>query len=750
METVKSYADSTKKYAGHLVFGLDIGTRSIVGTVGYKEEDKFVVVAQKVKEHETRAMLDGQIHDIEKVGNSIRQVKEFLEEQIGRKLTDVCIAAAGRVLETSNSHAEVEFEEEHTVTKEDIYTLNSLAIEKAYASFMERNQTEQKFYCVGNSVVNYYLNDFQMSNLENHKARKIAVELIATFLPDEVVDGLNKAVELAGLQVANMTLEPIAAIQVAIPERFRLLNIALVDVGAGTSDISITKEGSIVAYGMIPIAGDSLTEKIALECLTDFYVADQMKQDSTESDLVSYEDIMGIKQTITSEQLDKIMEPVLEEMTTRVADKIIELNGGKSVSAVFVVGGGGKVNHYTSLLSQKLGIQAGRVAVRGKEVMQKIEFLDTSIEKDSLLVTPIGICLNFYEQNNNFVFVSFNGEKVKLYDNKRLTVTDAAIQANYPNDGFFPKRGKELNFSVDGIKKIVRGEVGEGAQIFINGKPANIHTKINKEDIITVEESTAGEPAQMEINKLPESKGALVVEVNRKKVELPKFASVNGKLESGYYKIQEGDEIEFLKYYTVEQILQFMDISADTYNTYYVNNNRANMQTKVYENFSVLMTNTEMATSFAELMDEDEIQVEDEDEFLFINETLDKPITQVVRDETGSTGLSQEASEEKTSENSNLSGESAGDEVSKNEEADLPEENIQVIVMVNRQPVVLRGKPRYVFVDIFDVIDFDLSKPQGAIVTLLNGTQAQFMEELHDGDRIEVYWKPLDNQNKIL
>ena len=89
-------------------------------------------------------MLDGQIHDIEKVGNSIRQVKEYLEDAIGRKLTDVCIAAAGRVLETSNSHAEVEFEEEHTITKEDVYALNSLAIEKAYASFLERNQTDQK------------------------------------------------------------------------------------------------------------------------------------------------------------------------------------------------------------------------------------------------------------------------------------------------------------------------------------------------------------------------------------------------------------------------------------------------------------------------------------------------------------------------------------------------------------------------------------------------------------------------------
>lgn len=709
--------NNAKTYTGHLVFGLDIGTRSIVGTVGYKEGDKFIVVAQKVKEHETRAMLDGQIHDIEKVGISIRQVKESLEEEIGRKLTDVCIAAAGRVLETSYSQAEVEYDDEKTITKEDIYALNSLAIEKAYESFMEKNHSGQKFYCVGNSVVNYYLNDFQISNLENHKARKIAVELIATFLPDEVVDGLNKAVELAGLHVVNMTLEPIAAIQVAIPERFRLLNIALVDVGAGTSDISITKDGSIIAYGMIPIAGDSLTEALAMHCLTDFYVADKMKQDSTQSDLVTYEDIMGIKQNITTKEIDEIMAPILDDMTTRVSEKIKELNGGKSVSAVFVVGGGGKVNGYTTMLSDKLGIQAERVALRGKEVMQKIDFLDSSIEKDSLLVTPIGICLNFYEQNNNFVFVSFNGEKIKLYDNKHLKVTDAAIQAHFPNDGFFPKRGKELNFTVDGIKKIVRGEVGEGAQITVNGKPANIHTPIKKEDIIVVEESTAGVPASMEIRQLPESGGSLVVEINHKKVHLPKFASVNGKLESEYYSIQDGDEIEFLKYYTIEQILQFMDISTDTYNTYYVNNNSADMNTKVYENFTVVMSKTEFVTTYEELLKEETFYEETEKEENSENEDVKKVSEEQV------TLTSADVKKEVTEE--------------------APVENKRVIVMVNRKPVVLHGKPRYVFVDIFDYIDFDLSTPQGAIVTTLNGVQAQFMEELHDGDMIEVYWKTL-------
>ncbi len=100
-----------KKYPGQLVFGLDIGTRSIVGTVGYKTGDVFHVIAQEVKEHHTRAMLDGQIHDINMVGRTIREIKEVLEGQIGRNLTDVCIAAAGRVLRTVTTHIDYEFEE---------------------------------------------------------------------------------------------------------------------------------------------------------------------------------------------------------------------------------------------------------------------------------------------------------------------------------------------------------------------------------------------------------------------------------------------------------------------------------------------------------------------------------------------------------------------------------------------------------------------------------------------------------------
>ena len=92
-----------------LVFGLDIGTRNVVGTVGYRTENEFIVVAQCVMEHETRAMLDGQIHDIGRVARTINTVKAQLEGQLDEPLTDVCIAAAGRVLKTVTVHVEYEY-----------------------------------------------------------------------------------------------------------------------------------------------------------------------------------------------------------------------------------------------------------------------------------------------------------------------------------------------------------------------------------------------------------------------------------------------------------------------------------------------------------------------------------------------------------------------------------------------------------------------------------------------------------------
>lgn len=797
------------KFPGQIVFGLDIGTRSIVGTVGYRLGEKFYVVTQSIREHGTRAMLDGQIHDIYKVGETINEVKSELETRIGRELKEVCIAAAGRVLRTVTVRVDVEMEGDREVNGEDIYALNSMGVEKAYGEFLDNNDTDIKFYCVGYSVVRYYMNGYVMGNLEGHRARTIGADVIATFLPEDVVDGLYKAVGKAGLEVVNMTLEPIAAIQVAIPEMYRMLNIALVDVGAGTSDISVTKDGSIIAYGMIPVAGDSLTEVVAKHCLVDFATAEQIKREAGIHEQIEYKDIMGLSQTISTEKIREVTADAIADMTSRVADKIKELNGDKSVSAVFVVGGGGMLPGYTDALADQLDIQRERVAVRGEEVMMGIEFLEEEARRDSLMVTPIGICLNYYEQSNNFIFVYFNDQRIKIYDNNKVAVVDAAMQAEFPNDGLFPKRGKELNYIVNGKLRITRGMLGEAATITVNGNEADIYTPIHANDQIKVKESTAGEAARQDINQLPEYGATMRVEVNEKKIDLPKFASVNGELQSGYYSIQENDSIEILSYYTVRQVAEFMDVAINQEMNIYVNNKLANMDSKVYENFSVIWTMEELqlsdrdkyeseeADTYANLPEEDEDGYDDEDRAEDSERAEDDERTEdgdheasddAIKDETDVSN--DEADEESGEEEAHVGQEPEADaaqgvsDAAKTDGAEDDQRTVDeagtqenpsdsdgtadgtnmaeaqtsetaetvgtgapvgdgsIFVTVNGSAVHMTGKKEYVYVDVFQYIDFDLSKPKGSgIVTHLNGRDAQYLETIHNGDVINIYWK---------
>ncbi|MGN0483549.1 MAG: cell division FtsA domain-containing protein [Lachnospiraceae bacterium] len=577
----------------NLVFGLDIGTRNVVGTVGYKdeEEDRFYVMAQYIRQHKTRAMLDGQIHDIGKVGDTIRVVKEQLQEQTGDDLKEVCIAAAGRVLKTVTTTVEMNFPEETVVTAEQIHTMDLLGIEQAQKILQEKNDTRYRFYCVGYSVVKYYLNDEHFISIESHKAEKIAEDIIVTFLPEDVVDGLYAAVAKAGLEVANLTLEPIAAINIAIPESFRMLNLALVDVGAGTSDISITRDGSIIAYGMIPYAGDEVTELIVQSLLVDFKTAEKIKMDSGVFEEVEYKDIMGIVHKVPAKEIWDMLDPVVEKITTAVADRIRELNGDSTVAATFVVGGGGKVHGFTEKLADKLDLPHERVALRGEEVLQEVEFEQEDIEKDPLLVTPIGICLNYYEQKNNFIMVHFNGERVKLYDNNKLTIVDAAMEAGFPNDQLFPRSGKALTFTVNGKKRIVRGEVGESAVVKVNGNTVSISEPLEPNSYITMEPSTAGEPAKCTIEDLNEYSSCMArFIVNGKVINCPKFMEVNGTLEPPFYEIQDGDVIESRNYYTISQLAEFMDVKIDRKQPIYVNNEQVTTQALVYENFTVEWT----------------------------------------------------------------------------------------------------------------------------------------------------------------
>ncbi len=695
--------------ADQYVFGLDIGTRSVVGTVGYKKNaDDFTVVAQEVKMHDTRAMLDGQIHDIGKVAETIKQVKRSLEKQLGgTRLTDVCIAAAGRVLKTVTVRVDETFPEEITIKDVNIREMELMGVEKAYAAIKADSREDNvNYYCVAYTVVHYYLNDFQMSSLSEHKGSKIGADVLATFLPDEVIEGLYTTVEKAGLKVNNLTLEPIAAILVAIPEKFRLLNIALVDVGAGTSDICITKDGSITAYGMIPMAGDALTEVVAANHLVEFNTAEAIKlAAATRKKTIPYTDIMGLKQKTTPAEVNAELKSKVDEMAKRVADRIIEVNGGKTVSACFVVGGGGKVAGFTESLAKALKLPKERVALRGEEVLSFVESVNGDFKPDPMFVTPIGICLNYYEKKNNFVYASLNGDSVKLYDNNKLTVIDVAIAAGYPNENLFPKRGKALEFKLNGQNRFVRGELGEAAVITVNGKPASVNTLIEPNDDITIVESTVGADGTKDIERLPEFKSEITFIVDGKNVTCPKFMSANGNLVSGYYSIKQGDEIETLNYYTLGQILECLGL--DYKEGIYVNNEIADRDTKVYENFKVELERTPAAPEPTLSEKVEEIKAVQQEEAVATAKNEKKP--------------------------------EAFDEVPKAVKKAAAGNSI--VITFNGIPMTLSGKSEYRFVDASDQSGFDIKKPQGNnLLMTVNKMNAAFIDLIKDGDSLELHW----------
>ncbi len=730
------------KYPEQLVFGLDIGTRSIVGTVGYKEKNQFIVVAQCIKEHETRAMMDGQIHDIDKVTESIKEVKAELEKQIEMKLTEVCIAAAGRVLKTIKVMTEYVFSSETTVNEEHVHALDLMGVEKAYETLREELKGDKiNFYCVGYSVVNYMVNGYSMFKLNGHKANRIGTELLATFLPDEVINGLYAAVEAAGLKVASLTLEPIAAINVAIPEKFRLLNIAMVDVGAGTSDICITKDGTIIAYGMIPYAGDEITDYIGQKYLVEFKVAEAIKVACLRKKKVSFKDVMGATHRMTTDEILTDISEIIQKITQSIADRIIELNGGKTVSAVFIVGGGGKIPGFIELLADYLKLPKERVALRGEEVLGSVTFLQEHIKKDSLLVTPIGICLNYYDQSNNFIFVTINGEHIKLYFTNKLSISDAAVQMGYPNEKLFPRRGKSITFTVNGVQRTIKGETGEAAHIRLNGEIVGISHNISQNDKIEITESTVGNNAKYELNKLPEYNSNLNIIVNGSKILFPVLIQVNGKQVSSHYMIQDNDEIELLSCYTLKQVMEYMDLTFD--GEILVNNEYADLDTMIYDKFMIQFKLNTPKLIFEPEKSEVIPELESpKPELVSLKPQYESPKPQYEssKSQYESSKPQYESPKPEPKDQKPNWFELAPETKVKAESS--PSATMDIYVTVNSTVVKLSNKNSYIFVDVFDFYPFDLSSMKGSeLVVLQNGERAEFTSALKDKDMIEIYWK---------
>ena len=539
------------------LFALDIGTRSIVGIILEQSGEQYHVADILVKEHKERAMVDGQIHNVLLVAQLIQEIKEDLEKKHG-PLTKVSVAAAGRSLKTEQAAEKIDIKNRPIFTEDDISRLELQAVQQAQQQLLQNKEdgSQNHYYCVGYSVLFYRLDGEEIGSLVDQQGETAEIEVIATFLPRVVVESLLAALKRANLEMEALTLEPIAAINVLIPSTMRRLNVALVDIGAGTSDIAITDQGTIVAYGMVPTAGDEITEALSDQYLLDFPVADLTKRKLQTDEEILIQDILGFDQYFPRNEIIESIRPAIKNLARAIGDEILRLNSQRTPKAVMLVGGGSLTPDITKELGEVLQLPTNRVAVRGIDAIQNLTKED-HIPVTPELVTPIGIAIAAKKAPVQYMSVTVNDQVVRLFELKEMTVADALLAANIRAKQLYGKPGAALSLTVNNQSIFIPGEHGTPSQILLNGEEATTKSIIRSGDAIQLVMGSDGKPGEATVKDLLDNALFKKVTINNVAFSLEPKVLVNGVSAKYDLKLQDRDIVTIEVAETVEQTLLF-------------------------------------------------------------------------------------------------------------------------------------------------------------------------------------------------
>lgn len=694
------------------IFALDIGTRSVVGVVMQETIKGLEIVAAEHMEHPSRAMIDGQIHDIGQVAKAIKTVKEKLETKIGQKLTQVAVAAAGRALKTVRLKVDSETGEYKEIHKDDILRLELQAVQEAQIRLVDgagdtniddKSEELYNYHCVGYSVVFYELDGYKIGNLLGQKGKNMAVEVIATFLPRVVVDSLFGALQQVELEMSSLTLEPIAASAVVVPPSMRQLNIALVDVGAGTSDIAITDDGSIVGFGMVPTAGDEITEHISQHYLLDFNQAEVIKRAVHNNDEITFSDVLGLEHRVLKAELLDVLSETVQVLAKQISEKIIELNG-RTPQAVICIGGGSLTPLLKDMLADELGLSKQRVAIRGREAISEVFGAQELVGPEA--VTPIGIAYTAYEHKGlGFARVMVNNLQVRLFEINKSTVADALLGAGVNMRKTQPRLGMALTVVVNGELKIIKGGRGQAAVIKLNGTEVSLDSPVKHDDVIEFVQAEDGPDARGFIYDVVPQIMPLSVTVNGENLAINPTITMNGQIATYYDELVDNARIN---YYLPKTVAEIIEIAGFTDNEY------------------VIYVNERIVDAMSEIEDGDDIIVEK------IGETAEQAESEVAAaDLINPVDVEQVEVADENYIQSSIEVLTDGDGVTPG----------STVVYVNQERVEI-PRENVILTDILTRISFPLVPPNmGAKLVLnVNGMPAEFTTPLKWGDNIVLEW----------
>ncbi len=330
---------SVRKENKNLIIGLDIGTSKIAAIVAeMKPEGGFEVIG--MGSSPSRGLKKGVVVNIESTVNAIQRALEEAELMADCKIRDVWTGIAGSHIRSFNSHGMVAIKDRE-VAQSDV----DRVVETAKAIPIPTDQQilhvlNQEFVIDGQEDVREPLG---MSGVR----LEVKVHIVTGAV--SAAQNIMKCVRRCGLEVNDLILQPLASAMAVLSEDERDLGVCLVDIGGGTSDIAIFTQGAIRHTAVIPIAGDQITNDIAMALRTPTKEAEEIKRRygcalRALADPQEMVEVPGVgersSKKMSRQTLAEVIEPRVEELYSLVQAELRRSGFEELLSSGIVITGG--------------------------------------------------------------------------------------------------------------------------------------------------------------------------------------------------------------------------------------------------------------------------------------------------------------------------------------------------------------------------------------------------------------------------
>ena len=323
----------------HLLVALDIGTSKIVTLVAeITPEDTLNMIG--MGSHPSRGLKKGVVVNIESTVNAIQRSLEEAELMADAKIKEVITGIAGSHIKSFNSHGMVAIKDKE-VQQYDIERV----IETARAVNIPMEQQvlhilEQEFIIDGQGGVRQPLG---MSGMR----LEVKVHIVTGAV--SAAQNIMKCVRRCGLEVKDLMLQPLASADAVLLDDERDLGVALVDIGGGTTDIAVFTDGAIKHTSVIPIAGDQITNDIAMALRTPTRDAEELKithgvalrQLASATEMI---EVPGVGERgpreLSRQTLAEVIEPRVEELYSLIQRELRSSGLEELLSSGIVITGG--------------------------------------------------------------------------------------------------------------------------------------------------------------------------------------------------------------------------------------------------------------------------------------------------------------------------------------------------------------------------------------------------------------------------